>query len=108
MRVQLPDGKIAEFPDNMKPDEIAGVLRNQYTNPSREMSTITGKPVPSVSEHFNQARSGYAQALPMAFDIAATSLMPQFGLPMKGASLAARLAPRAANLGLRMLGSGAG
>jgi hypothetical protein len=72
------------------------------------ISTITGKPVPTVEEHFKQARSGYASALPIAGDIAATALMPQLSLPAKGASIAARLAPRAANLGLRMLGSGAG
>jgi len=30
-RVQLPDGGIGEFPDNMSDDDIAGVLRKQYS-----------------------------------------------------------------------------
>jgi len=45
---------------------------------------------------------------PMLGDIAATAMMPQLSLPAKGASLAARLAPKAINLGARMLGSFAG
>lgn len=75
---------------------------------NREVSTITGEPVPTAEEKFQQSGQVAKVAGPMLGDIAATALMPQLSVPLKGASLAARLAPKAANLGLRMLGSAVG
>lgn len=72
------------------------------------VSTITGKAIPTTEEKMQQSGQVAKVVGPMLGDIAATALMPQLSIPAKGASLAARLAPRAVNLGLRMFGSAAG
>ena len=104
MKVQLPDGKIAEFPDNMSQEDIAAVLREQYTNPAREISTKTGKVVPTVKEHVEQASSGYktaaAKALPIAGDIAGTSAGGAAGQALK--------APKLLGVLLKAIGAGIG
>uniref|UniRef100_A0A6M3L655 Uncharacterized protein n=1 Tax=viral metagenome TaxID=1070528 RepID=A0A6M3L655_9ZZZZ len=108
MIVQLPDGKTAEFPDNMSKDQVAAVLRKQYSNPSREMSTITGKPVPTSEENIKQSMGVAKTVGPIMGDIAMTAITPQLGVPLKGASIAARYGSKLGNLALRMMGSAAG
>lgn len=47
-RVQLPDGNIGEFPDDMPDAQIEAVLQKQYAPPSTDPSgrTPTGEPAP--------------------------------------------------------------
>ena len=63
MRVQLPDGKIAEFPDSMSPDEVKAVLREKFPpSDQKEMSSpLLPNPSPGVvpaASNFNDTIQG--------------------------------------------------
>ena len=69
MRVQLPDGKVAEFPDDMSQEAIADVIKQSYLSPSREMSAITAKPVPTFGEKAAAGSTIARQGLPILGDV---------------------------------------
>lgn len=52
--IELPDGSIAEFPDEMSDDDIAGVLRNQYGSPTE--SDIPSMPDSAVPDSIPSSR----------------------------------------------------
>lgn len=104
MRIKLPDGKIAEFPDTMDKAEIAKVIRKQYppqvtwndpnavidagpvessgyplTDPSRRQFFVEGKPA--------TGKEAAAAALPIMGDLALTAMAPQ----RKGAGLGIKM-----------------
>ena len=107
MIVELPDGKTAEFPDDMSPDDVAQILRKQYISPQREISTITGKAVPTGEERIQQSGQALRTIGPVAGDITGTMIAPQLKGPVM-AGRALKFGVRALNLGLRAMGAGAG
>lgn len=111
MKVKLPDGKIAEFPDDMAHDQIAAVIRDQYESPAREIDTRTTNVVPTTGEQFKQASSGYKQvaadAAPIAGDIAGTALMGGPGVSLLRKA-GVKALPKLLPVLMRAIGSAAG
>lgn len=71
---------------------LGRVEQDKVLNTFRPISAITGKPVPTKTEEaikIESARKGIIrQGLPIAGDIAVTSLVPQLGIPAKLPGLA--------------------
>lgn len=109
MRVQLPDGKIAEFPDGMPVEAVAEIIKGQYLNPEREISTITSKAVPTPAESMEMGKTVMRQIPAAAGDVGLSLLLKRpiaafsSKLPMGGGL--ARAGLKAATAGV---GSGAG
>lgn len=118
MRVQLPDGKIAEFPDTMSAREIESVIQKQYAMqppPGADYTEQYGKPTiagPSIDTRTGQpmrmhtphaameSRRHEGIMYPIVGDIAGTMMMPQ--------RAATNLGAKGVNVLSRMLGAGAG
>lgn len=75
MNVQLPDGKVAEFPDDMPHEAIAEVIKSSYSNPSREISAITAKAVPTPAESMEMGKSVMRQIPPAIGDVGLSLLL---------------------------------
>lgn len=109
MRVQLPDGKVAEFPDTMSPQEVESVISGQYS--PAPTSTITGKPMKTEEEKAEQTttfgKKLVKSGTPIAADMLLTAVAPQLTIPKNAARLA-KWGPRGLNLITRMLASAAG
>ena len=98
MRVQLPDGKVAQFPDSMGPAEIEAVLSQQF--PSGSTSTITGQPVPTGEEKISQSNEAIRAMAPIVGDVVMTAAAPQ----LKGLGVGVK----AINAIIRGMGAAAG
>lgn len=76
MIVQLPDGKTAEFPDSMTPQQVESVLANQFSQEG-SISTITGEQIPTGEEKISQGVEAVRTMGPIVGDIAMTAVAPQ-------------------------------
>jgi hypothetical protein len=92
MRVQLPDGKIAEFPDDMSPEAISEVIKQQYLSPSREIDTRTNMAVPTFDERAQAGSTLARQGLPIIGDIG-LSLLAKRHMPGVTSQLFKRMGP---------------
>lgn len=62
-QVQLPDGNIAEFPDNMADDQIAGVLRQQYPAAPQSSPQVPQSTFMDAVEGFNRSFGRMAEGV---------------------------------------------
>ncbi len=85
MKVQLPDGKIAEFPDDMPQEAIAEVIKQQYLSPSREIDTRTSMAVPTFNERAQAGSTLIRQGLPIFGDVALSVASRRLMTPFTGA-----------------------
>lgn len=103
MRVKLPDGKVAEFPDDMPVHEVEKVISEQY----KPTSAITTKPIPTDEEKLEMGLDVARTAAPIAGDIALTAFAPQLSIP-KNANRMRKLAVPILNTLFRAGASGVG
>ena len=100
MRVKLPDGKVAEFPDDMPVHEVEKVIGEQY-------SAITTKPIPSDEEKLEMGMDVVRAAAPIVGDVALTAFAPQLKAA-KTAGTLGKLGVKGANALFRSMASGVG